>query len=213
MRPPLLTLALLGPLPATAFYPTKFRANLSTTPGISHEQMTEEVLTAAAGALFPPVISSLTSALGAPLSRGMLEARTEIVRSNVRVDWGYPIPAFHFDGESDSESVQLLEGLKAGLVKHLAEGNYRAARINLGNALHIVQDYFAYRFVFVFVACGGWLGKLWLTEAVTRSRRARTLSSCGRGISFCRPRWEVVALGLTRTKREKAVCAPDLPLR
>lgn len=148
MRPPLLTLALLGPLPASAFYPTKFRANLSMIPGISHEQMTEEVLTSAAGTLFPPVASSLHGALGVTLSRAMLEARTEIVWSNVRVDRGDSVPAWHFDGESDAVSADLLEGLKAALVKDLGDEDYGQARVNLGKALHLVQDYFAYRFVF-----------------------------------------------------------------
>ena len=133
------------PLPIVAFYPTKFRANLSKIPGISHEQMTEEVLTSVASSLFPPVISSLQSARGVPLSRRMLEARTSIVQSNVWIDWGYPIPEWHFAGESDAESAMILESVKASLVKHLAEGDVDAARINLGQALHLVQDYFAYR--------------------------------------------------------------------
>lgn len=147
MRPPLLLYALLGPLPAAAFYPTKFRANLSKIPGISHEQMTEEVLNSVAGTLFPPVVSSLQATRGVPLSRRMLEARTSIVQSNVWIDWGYPVPEWHFSGESDAESAMILESVKATLVKHLAEGGVDAARINFGQALHLVQDYFAYRFV------------------------------------------------------------------
>ena len=147
MRPPLLLLALMGPLPSTAFYPTKFRANLSMIPGISHEQMTEEVLTSVVTSLFQPVAEALNGSLGAPLSRGMLDARTEIVRSNVWVDWGYATPGWHFDGESDEESAQLLQGAKAAVVKHLMDGDIREARINLGHALHLMQDYFTHGFV------------------------------------------------------------------
>lgn len=145
MWPPLLLYALLGPLPAAAFYPTKFRANLTKIPGISHEQMTEEALTSVVGTLFPPVVSSLQSARGVPLSRRMLEARTAIVQNNVWIDWGYPDPKWHFSGESDADSMAILESVKANLVRHLAEGNVDAARVNLGQALHLVQDYFAYR--------------------------------------------------------------------
>lgn len=147
MRPPLLLLALLGPLPTSAFYPTKFRANLSMTPGISHEQMTEEVLTSVAASFFPSVAESLNGALGAPLSQGMLEARTAIVRSNVWVDWGYHDPYWHFGGDSDIESMDALEGARAAVVKHIFEGDVDAARTNLGQALHLLQDFYAYRFV------------------------------------------------------------------
>lgn len=147
MRPPLLVFALLGPLPTSAFYPTKFRANLSMIPGISHEQMTEEVLTSAATSFFPSVAESLNGTLGASLSQGMLEARTVIVRSNAWVDWGYHMPYWHFDGDSDLESVETLEGARAALVKHMIEGDVSAARTNLGQALHLVQDYYAYRSV------------------------------------------------------------------
>ncbi|SPN98375.1 uncharacterized protein DNG_01420 [Cephalotrichum gorgonifer] len=142
MRIPLL--ALLGPLAAMAFYPTKFRANLSMTPGISHEQMTEDVLDFVMSALFPTVVSAFEGAHGVPFSRGMLDARTAIVQSNAETDWSYPFGVWHFDGESDAESSKLLEGLKAAAVKHVVEGNTFGARINLGNALHLVQDYFAY---------------------------------------------------------------------
>lgn len=149
MRTPLLLFALLGPLPTSAFYPTKFRANLTMTPGISHEQMTEEVLTSVATSFFPSVAESLNGTLGAPLSQGMLEARTAIVRSNVWVDWGYHEPYWHFDGDSDLESLDALEAARAALVKHMFEEDVDAARVNLGQALHLVQDYYAYRFVLV----------------------------------------------------------------
>lgn len=146
MRTPLLLFALLGPLPTSAFYPTKFRANLSVTPGISHEQMTEEVLASVATSFFPSVAESFNSTLGAPLSRDMLEARAAIVRSNVLVDWGYHMPYWHFDGDSDLESVDAFEDARAALVKHMFEGDVDAARANLGQALHLLQDYYAYRF-------------------------------------------------------------------
>ena len=77
----------------------------------------------------------------------MLEARTEIVRSNVWVDWANPTPEWHFEGESNDESVQLLEEARAAVVKHSMEGDAGKARASLGQALHLVQDYISHRFV------------------------------------------------------------------
>jgi hypothetical protein len=136
MQVPLLLLALLGPLPATAFYPTKFRANLTSTPGVSHQQMTEEVLASVVGTLFPPVTEAFLDAHGVSLSRGMLDARTTIVRANVEVDRRLE-GEWHYDGLEDDASGRVLEGLRAEVVKNLAEGRVGWARVSLGQALHM----------------------------------------------------------------------------
>lgn len=200
MRSPFLFLALLGPLPTSAFFPTKFRDNLSMLPGISHEQMTEEVLTSVVSSLFPPVTESLRVALGVPLSQGMLDARTAIVRSNVWVDQWYPNPTWHWEGD-DGESARELADMKAALVKHLVEGNINAARINLGQALHLVQDYFAYRFVSSLVYRKA-RGLHQLTLAAISSWTTIILSGCGGRIFCCWARMRMMSLrAKTRTTR------------
>lgn len=130
--------------PVSAFYPTKFRAHLASHPAISHEQITENAFNVAAQLLFPKAVQASREAYGASLSKGMLEARTQISRACALADRDHDEDGWHYDGGNGAEGREVLKGLKEEVVEALVSDDISRAREALGEVLHVVQDVIGY---------------------------------------------------------------------
>ncbi|CAI4211491.1 unnamed protein product [Parascedosporium putredinis] len=119
-----LLLALTLSYPGFAFYPTKYRANLASNPGISHEQITEEAFDTAAA--------------------GMVAARREIAAACALADKEKRDKEWHFGDGDFEEEKKVLDPLKLGVLDALQTGRVQDARTGLGQILHIIQDIFGH---------------------------------------------------------------------
>jgi len=143
-----LLLALTLSYPGFAFYPTKYRANLASNPGISHEQITEEAFDTAAAVLFPRFIKPSgargSNGAGLPLPKGMVAARREIAAACALADKEKRDKEWHFGDGDFEEEKKVLDPLKLGVLDALQTGRVQDARTGLGQILHIIQDIFGH---------------------------------------------------------------------
>ena len=71
----------------------------------------------------------------------------DIEEANADTDGKMPIkndPAFHFDAEKFADANENVFKLKGMITKQIHEENYKEARVNLGRALHILQDFYSH---------------------------------------------------------------------
>jgi hypothetical protein len=116
-----------------AFFPTNVRT-IGGLAGISHEKITDDAITEIDREFFG--INSLTSSMQAAIAK--------IARANEDVDDDQKTAAKHFDGESFPEGQARLINLRNGIIMSLQKGDVEGARIQLGSALHTIQDFYSH---------------------------------------------------------------------
>jgi len=118
-----------------AFFPTNFHTAIALTPtSISHQRITEEAITEFDREFFG--INTLT--------RTMEKAKEQIWLANAKVDEDQKTAAKHFDGESFIQGNRRIIELKFNCMEALQKNNAEAARIQLGSALHTIQDFYSH---------------------------------------------------------------------
>src|SRR6266566_5473523 len=123
----------LGGATVDAFFPTNGRTGGGVL-GHSHERITTDALEALDGTL-----------LGAPAPTASMRAANEtIVDGNIHVDDDQLHSALHFDGENFVEGQARLLGLKEIVIASVQQNDAQAAREELGQALHSIQDFYAH---------------------------------------------------------------------
>lgn len=133
-------LLIIGSLPLAPFFTVQafFPTNLLTVGGIfgkSHQKMTEEAVTELDQDFFG--VSRLT--------KSMKKAKEQIADANSEVDDAFPNDATrHFDGERLPEAqAQVIDRLN-GVIAALEQNNAESARVELGSALHTIQDFYSH---------------------------------------------------------------------
>src|SRR6266566_3370436 len=123
----------LGGATVDAFFPTNGRTGGGVL-GHSHERITTDALEALDGTL-----------LGAAAPTASMRAANEtIVDGNIHVDDDQLHSALHFDGENFVEGQARLLGLKEIVIASVQQNDAQAAREELGQALHSIQDFYAH---------------------------------------------------------------------
>jgi hypothetical protein len=118
---------------ARAFFPTNARSPFGLL-GKTHEAITTEAITELDQEFFG--INRLTSTMEAAIK--------EIWRANADVDDDQKTAAKHFDGESFSEGQARIINLRNGTIMSLQRDDAQGARIQLGSALHTIQDFYSH---------------------------------------------------------------------
>ncbi|SEN08569.1 Heterokaryon incompatibility protein Het-C [Stigmatella aurantiaca] len=127
-------LALLVSPSVQAFCPTNgVRCGLGGA-GVTHQDLTEETLEDLAQELF---------ALSHP-TLAMKQASQEVSKANAEVDDDQTNGFKHFDGESFTAGKQRLVTLFEGVRESLRAEDATAARRQLGQALHTLQDFYSH---------------------------------------------------------------------
>jgi len=116
-----------------AFFPTNLRT-IGGLLGKSHEKITDEAITELDREFFG--VNSLTSSMQAAIAK--------IARANADVDDDQKTASKHFDGESLPEGQARLINLRNGVIMSLQKNDGEGARIQLGSALHTIQDFYSH---------------------------------------------------------------------
>jgi hypothetical protein len=116
-----------------AFFPTNLKAGFGAL-GKSHEKITDEAITELDREFFG--VNSLTSTMEAAIEK--------IARANADVDKDQKTASKHFDGESFPEGQQRIINLLNGIIMSLQKEDAEGARIQLGSALHTIQDFYSH---------------------------------------------------------------------
>ncbi|KAI9765401.1 MAG: hypothetical protein M1839_005505 [Geoglossum umbratile] len=123
-----------------AFFPADWKENVAGLGGISHESMTRDVIEdilIGDDSYFPGEITTLTTYMG--------KARDEIAEANKGVDDDESHDsAAHFDAENFPGGQDRLVVKAKAVVDALAELDGTLARLQLGQALHTIQDFYAH---------------------------------------------------------------------
>ena len=131
---PVLALLVLLPTRAPAFCPTNGMRCGAGGVGVTHEDLTRQAFETLSTELF-----------GSPKqTRAMREAREEIWKANAEVDEDQTNGFKHFDGESFAPGKQRLVTLFQGALGSLRAEDAPAARRQLGQALHTLQDFYSH---------------------------------------------------------------------
>ena len=117
-----------------AFFPTSLHTAFGGL-GQSHEKITFDAIRELNGEFFGNSVRVTDS---------MFQAAVEIVDANAEVDKDQKTAAKHFDGESFPEGQRRILGLKISCIEALRKNNAEGARIQLGSALHTIQDFYSH---------------------------------------------------------------------
>jgi von Willebrand factor A domain-containing protein 7 len=116
-----------------AFFPTNARSPRGLL-GKTHQAITTEAITELDQEFFGN--NRLTSTMKAAIEK--------IVSANADVDEDQKTADKHFDGESFPEGQARLINLRNGIIMSLQKNDGNGARIQLGSALHTIQDFYSH---------------------------------------------------------------------
>lgn len=117
------------------FFPQQWKEDWGGHGGVSHIAQTNQAFAELAAQYFPSIKT---------LTDSMMHARDGIANANAEVDDDQDHSALHFDGENFNGGQNRVTQLKNAVVSDLKNDNRGAARKDLGNALHTLQDFYAH---------------------------------------------------------------------